>query len=95
MQPSPLNEQPCPLHACLLQHGIADMAPFSTPKHLALSQEAVSSNVEPKLAALAAEGLNPAQIARLLSVASHPLLPCKFGDTFGPNLALLRQIAEQ
>ncbi|GAB4822900.1 hypothetical protein N2152v2_009946 [Parachlorella kessleri] len=47
--------QPCPLHACLLRYGITDLAAFSAPRHLALSQEEVSSNVDPKLAALAAE----------------------------------------
>jgi hypothetical protein len=81
----------CPLHACLLQHGIAELAPFSTPKHLGLSQEAVSSTVEPKLAALAAEGLSPAQMARLLAGTRSPLW-CSFDATFLPNLELLRKI---
>ncbi|GAB4822916.1 hypothetical protein N2152v2_009962 [Parachlorella kessleri] len=39
----------------------ADPTAFSAPKHLALSQEEVSSNVKPELAALAAEGLSPKQ----------------------------------
>jgi hypothetical protein len=81
----------CPLHACLLRHGITDLGPFSTPKHLGLSQEVVSSKVEPKLAALAAEGLSPAQMARLLAAKPSPL-PCSYGDTFQPNLELLRSI---
>ncbi len=84
-------KQPCPLHACLLRHGIADLDAFSTPKHLGLSQEVVSSKVEPKLAALAAEGLSPAQMARLLAAKPSPL-PCSYGDTFLPNLELLRSI---
>ncbi|GAB4822914.1 hypothetical protein N2152v2_009960 [Parachlorella kessleri] len=82
---------PCPLHACLLQHGITDLAAFSARKHLALSQEAVSSNVDPKLAALAAEGLSPKQVARILAAHDSPL-SCNYADTFLPNLQLLRQI---
>jgi hypothetical protein len=77
-----------PLHACRLRHDITDLGPFSTPKHLGLTQEVVSSNVEPKLAALAAEGLSPAQMARLLAANNSPL-PCSYGDTFRPNLELL------
>ncbi|GAB4822912.1 hypothetical protein N2152v2_009958 [Parachlorella kessleri] len=85
--------QLCPLHACLLHHGITDLAAFSAPKHLALSHEAVSNNVEPKLAALAAEGLNTKQIKQLLSatVTASPL-SCSYKNTFLPNLQLLRQI---
>ncbi|GAB4822911.1 hypothetical protein N2152v2_009957 [Parachlorella kessleri] len=83
--------QPCPLHACLLQNGITDLAAFSARKHLALSQEAVSSSVEPKLAALAAEGLSPKQVARILAAHDSPL-SCNYADTFLPNLQLLRQI---
>ncbi|GAB4822922.1 hypothetical protein N2152v2_009968 [Parachlorella kessleri] len=85
--------QLCPLHACLLHHGITDLAAFSAPRHLALSQEAVSSNVEPKLAALAAEGLSPKQIVQLVRVrTTSSLLSCSYQDTFQPNLQLLRQI---
>jgi hypothetical protein len=81
----------CPLHACLLRHGIADLSPFSAPKHLGLSQEVVSSNVEPKLVALTAEGLSPAQMVRLLAAKDSPL-GCSFGATFQPNLELLGKI---
>jgi hypothetical protein len=84
-------KQQCPLHACLLRHGIAELDPFSTPKHLALSQEVVRSNVEPKLAALAAEGLSPARMLRLLVAKPSPLW-CSFGATFLPKLELLRKI---
>ncbi|GAB4822909.1 hypothetical protein N2152v2_009955 [Parachlorella kessleri] len=85
--------QPCPLHACLLQHGITDLAAFSSPKHLALSQEAVDSNVEPKLAALAADGLTPKQIQQLLKAkTTASTLSCSYKGTFLPNLQLLRQI---
>ncbi|GAB4822908.1 hypothetical protein N2152v2_009954 [Parachlorella kessleri] len=86
------SAQPCPLHACLLRHGITDLAPFSSPKHLILSQEAVSSNVEPKVAALAAEGLSPKQMAQLLGHKTHSLLACSYDGAFLPNLQLLRQI---
>ncbi|GAB4822897.1 hypothetical protein N2152v2_009943 [Parachlorella kessleri] len=85
--------QRCPLHACLLQYGINDLAAFSAPRHLALSQEEVSSNVEPKLAALAAEGLSPKQMAQLMGHKTHSLLPCSYADVFLPNLQLLRQIS--
>ncbi|GAB4822923.1 hypothetical protein N2152v2_009969 [Parachlorella kessleri] len=83
--------QPCPLHACLLRHGITDLAAFSAPKHLAHSQEAVDSNVEPKLAALAAEGLKPKQVWQVLKAHNSPLW-CSYADTFLPNLQLLREI---
>ncbi|GAB4822913.1 hypothetical protein N2152v2_009959 [Parachlorella kessleri] len=84
---------PCPLHTCLLRHGITDLAAFSAPRHLALSQEQVSSNVEPKLAALAAEGLSPKQIIQLVGArTTASLLSCSYKDTFLPNLQLLRQI---
>jgi hypothetical protein len=89
-QPS-TQEGLCPLHTCLLRHGITDLGPFSTLNHLGLSQEVVSSKVEPKLAALAAEGLSPAQMARLLA-ASHSPVWCSYGDTFRPNLELLRSV---
>ncbi|GAB4822931.1 hypothetical protein N2152v2_009977 [Parachlorella kessleri] len=84
--------QPFPLHACLLRHGITDLAAFSGLKHLALGQEAVSSSVEPKLAALAAEGLSPKQVASILAARDSPL-PCTYAETFQPNLQLLREIA--
>ncbi|GAB4822929.1 hypothetical protein N2152v2_009975 [Parachlorella kessleri] len=85
--------QPCPLHACLLLYGITDLAAFSAPKHLALSQEEVDRNVEPKLAALAAEGLSPKQMAQLLGQEPYSPLPCSYKDTFQPNLQVLRDIA--
>ncbi|GAB4819589.1 hypothetical protein N2152v2_006635 [Parachlorella kessleri] len=85
--------QSCPLHACLLQYGISNLAAFCRPRHLALSQEAVSSDVEPKLAALAAEGLSPRHLERLLLNNSHQLLACSYRSTFKPNLQLLRQLA--
>jgi hypothetical protein len=81
----------CPLHACLLRHGITHLGPFSAPKHLGLSKEVVSSKVEPKLAALAAEGLRPAQMAWLLAAKRSPL-SCSYVDTFQPNLELLQSI---
>ncbi|GAB4822921.1 hypothetical protein N2152v2_009967 [Parachlorella kessleri] len=85
--------QPCPLHACLLRHGITDLTAFSAPKHLALSQEEVDSNVEPKLAALAAEGLSPKQIVRLFAArTTASLLSCSYKDTFLPNLQLLQAL---
>ncbi|GAB4822896.1 hypothetical protein N2152v2_009942 [Parachlorella kessleri] len=62
--------QPCPLHACLLRYRITDFEAFSEPKHLALSQEEVSSNFEPKLAALVAEGLRPKQISQLTATGT-------------------------
>ncbi|GAB4822902.1 hypothetical protein N2152v2_009948 [Parachlorella kessleri] len=86
-----LLEAPCPLHACLLRYGITDLAAFSAPRHLALNQEAVSSNVEPKLAALAAEGLSPTQTLQLMRGHVSPL-PCSYANVFTPNLQLLRQI---
>ncbi|GAB4822927.1 hypothetical protein N2152v2_009973 [Parachlorella kessleri] len=82
----------CPLHACLLWYGITDLAAFSAPRHLALSQEAVSRNVEPKLEALAAEGLTPQQVASILAARDSPL-PCSYAETFQPNLRLLQEIA--
>ncbi|GAB4822930.1 hypothetical protein N2152v2_009976 [Parachlorella kessleri] len=85
--------QPCPLHACLLRHGITDLAAFSAPKHLALSWEVVSSNVEPKLAALVAEGLSPKQMGQLLGQGTNSPLACSYKDTFQPNLQLLQQTA--
>ncbi|GAB4822915.1 hypothetical protein N2152v2_009961 [Parachlorella kessleri] len=84
--------QPCPLHACLLRHGITDLAAFSAPKHLAISQGEVGSNVEPKLVAMAAEGLSAKQVARILAAHSSPLR-CSYAETFQPNLQLLQQIA--
>ncbi|GAB4822898.1 hypothetical protein N2152v2_009944 [Parachlorella kessleri] len=84
-------EAPSPLHACLLRYGITDLAAFSAPRHLALNQEAVSSNVEPQLAELAAEGLRPKQVARLMRAQNSPL-PCSYADVFLPNLQLMRQI---
>ncbi|GAB4822919.1 hypothetical protein N2152v2_009965 [Parachlorella kessleri] len=86
------SPQPCPLHACLLQYGITDLAAFSAPKHLALSQEAVSSNAEPKLAALAAEGLSPKQLTQLMGHKTRSPLWCSYADIFLPNLQLLRRI---
>ncbi|GAB4822901.1 hypothetical protein N2152v2_009947 [Parachlorella kessleri] len=86
--------QPCPLHACLLRYGIPDLAAFSAPRHMALSQEAVSSNAELKLAALAAEGLSPKQMAQLMGHKKYSLLTCSFNGAFLPNLQLLRQIGE-
>ncbi|GAB4822880.1 hypothetical protein N2152v2_009926 [Parachlorella kessleri] len=82
--------EPCPLHSCLLRYGITDLAAISAPRHLALSQEAVDSNVEPKLAALAAEGLNLKQVTQILLAEGSPLW-CSYGATFLPNLQLLRQ----
>ncbi|GAB4822926.1 hypothetical protein N2152v2_009972 [Parachlorella kessleri] len=84
--------QPCPLHACLLRYGFQDLAAVSAPKHLALSQEAVSSNVEPKLAALAAEALSHKQVW-LVFKAHNSLVWCNYADTFQLNLHLLRDIA--
>ncbi len=89
-QPS-TQQQQCPLHTCLLRHGITDLGPFSTPNHLGLSQEVVSSNVERKLAALVAEGLGPTHMARLLAAKDSPLW-CSYVNTFRPNLELLREI---
>ncbi|GAB4822907.1 hypothetical protein N2152v2_009953 [Parachlorella kessleri] len=86
------KSDPSPLHACLLRYGITNLAAFSAPKHLALSQEAVHSNVEPKLAALAAEGLSPKQMARILA-AHDSALSCNHAKTFLPNLQLLQRIA--
>ncbi|GAB4822910.1 hypothetical protein N2152v2_009956 [Parachlorella kessleri] len=85
--------QPCPLHACLVRYGITDLVAFSAPRHLALSQEAVNSDVEPKLAALEAEGLSPEQIMALLSAkGTSSLLSCSYKDTFLPNMQLLQRI---
>ncbi|GAB4822932.1 hypothetical protein N2152v2_009978 [Parachlorella kessleri] len=83
--------QPCPLHACLLRYGITDLAAFSAPRHLALSREVVSGNVEPKLGALAAEGLSSKQVSNIL-VAQNSPLSCNYADTFQPNLQVLREI---
>ncbi|GAB4822920.1 hypothetical protein N2152v2_009966 [Parachlorella kessleri] len=85
--------QPCPLHACLLRYGITDLAAFSAPRHLTLSQETVDSNVEPKLAALAAEGLSPRQMAQLLGRKTRSALSCSYTNAFLPNLQLLQEIA--
>ena len=78
----------CPLHACLREFGFADLAPFSEKRHLALSAETVERDVQPKLAALAAEGLMPQQAAKLL-LQTHSPLPCDYVAVFAPNLALL------
>ncbi|GAB4822899.1 hypothetical protein N2152v2_009945 [Parachlorella kessleri] len=83
--------QPCPLHACLLRYGITDLEAFNEPKHLALSQEEVSSNMKPKLAALAAEGLSPKQVLQIMRSHNTPLW-CSYADTFRPNLQLLQRI---
>ncbi|GAB4822879.1 hypothetical protein N2152v2_009925 [Parachlorella kessleri] len=80
-----------PLLACLARYGISDL-PGLRPKHLAFSQEEVSSNVEPKLAALAAEGLGPRQMAKLVGNRSNSVLACSYTKTFLPNLQLLQQI---
>jgi hypothetical protein len=91
-QPSGPGPEVCPLHACLRQYGITDLAALSKPRHLAMSQDAVDSSVAPKLAALRAEGLSAAQMHRLLSEAQS-IESCSYEGTFLRNLELLRKIA--
>lgn len=81
----------CPLHACLQEFGLADLAPFSGRSYLAMPQAAVDAEVRPKLADLAAEGLRPGDLAALLAKPAFPLMR-GYVDVFRPNIALLRNI---
>lgn len=52
-----------PLQRCLQRHGLPQLA-FWDGKHTDLTEELVQSNLEPKLAALEAEGVGPEALAR-------------------------------
>ncbi|GAB4822928.1 hypothetical protein N2152v2_009974 [Parachlorella kessleri] len=86
--------QPCPLHACLLRYGITDLAAFSVPRHLALSQEEVDSTVEPKLPMLAAEALSPKQVQLARMVLAKPQLLRFSATTLAAKLAALEDVLD-